>query len=210
MSKNARFWDRHALGYSKRKVTNEDAYQKKLEQARAYLTPTAEVFEFGCGTGTTALNLAEDAGHILAIDASLKMIEIARDKAVAQGKTNVTFAQGEIESFADQGKEYDVVMAHSILHLLKDHQSVLQQVHGLLKPDGVFISSTMCMKGVWPWLRVVVPLGRALGLLPLVRFLHPDALLADIQRAGFDIEVSWQPSRKEGLFVIARKKDPLS
>lgn len=208
MSKIARFWDRHAVGYSKRKVTNEDAYQKKLEQARAYLTPDAEVFEFGCGTGTTALNLADDAGHILAIDASQKMIEIAQGKARDQHKENVTFAQDEIESFVGLGKQFDVVMAHSILHLLKDRQTVLKQVHDLLKPDGVFISSTMCMKGVWPWLRIIVPLGHFFGLLPLVRFFRPDELLAEIQQAGFEVEVSWQPTLKEGLFVIARKKAP--
>ncbi|WP_417793436.1 class I SAM-dependent methyltransferase [Terasakiella pusilla] len=208
MSKIARFWDRHAVGYSKRKVTNEDAYQKKLEQARAYLTPDAEVFEFGCGTGTTALNLADDAGHILAIDASQKMIEIARGKARDQHKANVTFAQDEIESFVGLGKQFDVVMAHSILHLLKDRQTVLKQVHELLKPNGVLISSTMCMKGIWPWLRIIVPLGHFFGLLPLVRFFRPDELLADIQQAGFEIEVSWQPTLKEGLFVIARKKAP--
>ncbi|WP_417795003.1 class I SAM-dependent DNA methyltransferase [Terasakiella pusilla] len=208
MSKIARFWDRHAVGYSKRKVTNEDAYQKKLEQARAYLTPDAEVFEFGCGTGTTALNLADDAGHILAIDASQKMIEIAQGKARDQHKANVTFAQDEIESFVGLGKQFDVVMAHSILHLLKDRQTVLKQVHELLKPDGVFISSTMCMKGVWPWLRIIVPLGHFFGLLPLVRFFRPDELLAEIQQAGFEVEVSWQPTLKEGLFVIARKKAP--
>lgn len=58
MAHAACFWDRIADRCARKPVADEAAYQRKLEVTRGYLRPDMEVFEFGCGTGTTALHHA--------------------------------------------------------------------------------------------------------------------------------------------------------
>ena len=72
-----------ALGYSRRPVADEAAYQHKLEKTREYLTPEMSVFEFGCGTGTTGIHHAPYVKSVRAIDVSKNMIDIARGKAAS-------------------------------------------------------------------------------------------------------------------------------
>ena len=89
-----KFWDKIAERYSKKPVADEAAYQKKLEVTRSYFHFEMKVLEFGCGTGSTAIAHAPYVKHILAIDISSKMIEIARAKAAADKVKNVTFKSG--------------------------------------------------------------------------------------------------------------------
>ena len=96
MAQPSRFWDRHAKGYAKRPVADEAAYRKKLQVTQDYLEQDMEVLELACGTGTTAIHHAPFVKHILAVDISRKMIEIAQAKAVAENVENVTFEQSSI------------------------------------------------------------------------------------------------------------------
>jgi 2-polyprenyl-3-methyl-5-hydroxy-6-metoxy-1,4-benzoquinol methylase len=38
-----------------------------------------------------------------------------------------------------------VILAFHVLHLLEDTQEVVQRMHELLKPGGLFVSATACM-----------------------------------------------------------------
>ncbi len=163
------------------------------------------MLEFGCGTGTTALIHAPFVKHIRAVDLSAKMLEIAQAKADAAGIRNVTFEKSDIAPFSAPEASYDVVMAHSLLHLLEDKDAAIAKIFRLLKPGGYFVSSTICIGGQMPWLRVLLPIGRCLGLLPLVKFFTPDELAQSLTRAGFRIEHSWQPGKRKGVFIVARK-----
>lgn len=202
----SRFWDKIADRYAAKPVADEAAYQEKLRITREYLTPDSAVVEFGCGTGSTAIAHAPHAKSITATDVSARMIEIARDKAEAAGLSNVSFAQASIEEMAVPDASVDMVMGHSILHLVEDRHTVIDQVHTMLKPGGVFVSSTVCL-GTWKmaWFRVVGPIARMLGFFPLVRIFSADQLVKDIQRAGFEIEREWRPKDGVTLFVVARK-----
>lgn len=206
MSINVRFWDRLARRYARMSVRDPDAYERKLRRTRDYLTPDARVFEFGCGTGTTALKHAADAGHVTAIDCSKNMIEIARAKAAAEGVTNVRFEVASLEHMPEGDGPYDVVMAHNVLHLLEDRHAALARVHAMLRPGGVFVSSTVC--AAWaPWIfRAILKAGHAVRLLPLFNVLTEDQLRAEIAAAGFTIVEDWlPPGGKAALFLIARK-----
>ncbi|MEO9903779.1 class I SAM-dependent methyltransferase [Nisaea sp.] len=205
MANIARFWDRHAAGYAKRAVSDPEAYQHKLELTQRLLKPDMRVLEFGCGTGTTALHHAPYVKSIRAIDVSAKMLEIARAKAEEAGIANVSFEQSDIEGLSAEDGSYDLVMGHSILHLLEDRHAVIAKVWRLLKADGLFVTSTACIGGTMPWLKLILPVGNALGLLPKVAFIRPDELVGEFETAGFRIEQSWQPGPSKGLFIIARK-----
>ncbi|RAP42207.1 hypothetical protein BYZ73_05430 [Rhodovulum viride] len=207
MHVNARFWDRLAPRYARMQVRDPDAYERKLAMTRAFLGPEAQVFEFGCGTGTTALKHAPHAGHVTAIDCAPAMIGIARQKAAEAGIGNVEFRVGDLADMPDSPGAYDMVMAHNVLHLLPDRSGALARVRRMLKPGGVFVSSTACAAGAPRLFRWVAKAGHALGLLPLFNLLTADGLRAEIAAAGFEIVEDWRPEggRAPVLFLIARK-----
>jgi len=200
-----KFWDKHAAGYAKSPVRNEESYQKKLQITRSYLSPESVVFEFGCGTGTTSVHHAPFAKSILAIDISEKMLEIARDRAREKNVENIEFRQGSIEDFEEQDGSFDLVMGHSILHLLRDPQGAIDKVYRLLKPGGVFVSSTVCLGNRISLWRLILPPLSLVGIIPYVQVMSRQALENYFSNAGFDIDFQWEQRKKEAAFIIVRK-----
>jgi ubiquinone/menaquinone biosynthesis C-methylase UbiE len=205
VSPSAKFWDRIAERYSKKPVPDEAVYQKKLGTTRGYLEPHMEVLEFGCGTGSTAIAHAPYVKHILATDISAKMLDIARGKAAAAGIDNVTFQQATLDEVDLPDAAFDVVLGLSILHLLDDKEAAIDRVRRLLKPGGVFVSSTVCAGDTMRWIKPILPVGRRLGLMPYVSVFTSDDLVAGLTEAGFEIDHRWQPGRGKALFLVARK-----
>lgn len=199
------FWDKIADGYAKMPIADEAAYEKKLAKTREYLTPDSQLLEFACGTGGTAIKHAPFVKHIDAIDISAKMIEFCEQKRQATHVDNVSFKQDTIESLKAASGQYDVVMGMSILHLLEDKDFVIRKVYDLLKPGGVFISSTICLGDSMPFFRFIAPIGKLFGKMPLVRSLKVEPLQACMQAAGFEVEYRWQPTAKSAVFLIVRK-----
>ena len=204
MSRSKKFWDRIAKRYAKKPVGNEAAYQKKLAKTREHFRPGMEVLEIGCGTGSTAIAHAPYVGHIRATDISDKMIEIARGKAAAAGVRNVTFEALAVEDLDVASESVDAVLALSLLHLVEDREAVIARIHDMLRPGGIFVSNTVCLGDNMKWFRFVGPVGRWLGVFPLVRIIARSELEASLESAGFTIEHAWQPD-KTVVFIIARK-----
>lgn len=205
MHQSARFWDKVAKRYSRKPISDEVAYQKKLQVTREYLRPDMEVLEFGCGTGSTAIAHASYVKHILATDISPKMIEIAKDKADADDVENVSFKVATIEALDASDSSFDAVLGLSILHLLEDREAAIAKVHKLLRPGGVFVSNTVCLGDKMKWFRFIGPIGRVLGLMPLVRIFTRNELQESLIRAGFEIEYVWQPDEGHVVFIVARR-----
>ncbi len=201
------FWDRIADRYAAKPVADQAAYEHKLAVTADHLAPHQEVLEIGCGTGTTALHHAHRVRHLRAVDASPKMIEIARDKARAAGVDNVSFEVSTVEDLTPAPASVDVIMAHSILHLLQDWRGAIEKLNGMLRPGGVLVSSTACLGDSMGWFALIGPVGRALGVLPLVRVFKRDELRAAMEQAGFEIELQWAPKdgKSHAVFMVARK-----
>jgi len=205
MDQSAKFWDRIAKRYSKKPIADEAAYQKKLEITREYVRPDMEVLEFGCGTGSTALLHAPYVKHILATDISSKMIEIAQGKADAQNVENVTFRCTAIDTFSLPDQTLDAVLGLNILHLVENKDAVIAKIHKMLKPGGVFVTSTACIADMMRIFRVVVPVGRFLRLIPMVKVFSTKELQDSLTDAGFKIDYQWQPGKNKAVFMIAKK-----
>ena len=204
MSRSQKFWDRIAKRYAKKPVGNEAAYQEKLARTREYFRPDMEVLEIGCGTGSTAIAHAPYVAHIRATDISEKMIEIAKGKAAAADVQNVTFEALAVEDLDVASESVDAVLALSFLHLVEDKAAVIARIHGMLRPGGIFVSNTVCLGDNMKWFRFVGPIGRWLGLFPLVRIFTRNQLEESLASAGFEIEHAWQPD-KAVVFIIARR-----
>ena len=207
MDQSAKFWDRLAERYSKQPVADEAAYQKKLQVTRNYLRPNMEVLEFGCGTGSTAIAHAPFVKQMHGIDLSEKMVEIAQRKADAEHITNITFTRSSIDQFSPPDHALDAVLGLSVLHLLDDWEEVVAKVHKMLKPGGVFISSTACIGDSMKLLKVVLPIGRFLGLIPLVKVFTTRELEQALANSGFKIDYQWQPGKNKAVFIVATKAE---
>jgi ubiquinone/menaquinone biosynthesis C-methylase UbiE len=205
MEVSPRFWDKIAVRYSKRPIADETSYQKKLEKSQTYFRPDMELLEFGCGTGGTAIIHAPHVRRIRAIDISPRMIEIAEARAESANVENVEFEVQTIENLDAPDAAFDAILGLSIMHLLKDKDVVLKKVFRLLKPGGVFISSTVCMSDLASLVRYVVPIMQFFGRAPFVAFFDREELLGSIKAAGFEIDYDWRPGKRKAVFIVAKK-----
>jgi ubiquinone/menaquinone biosynthesis C-methylase UbiE len=207
----ARFWNRMAARYAKAPMRAPNAYETTLARVRAHLNPGDRVLELGCGTGTTAVRLADAVTSITATDIAGNMLDIARGRAAEAGVTNVTFAAADAEKVA-QGAPYDAVMAFNLLHLMPDRVATLGAIARDLRPGGLFVSKTVCLaEPGMSWkiraaLAVALPVLQAFGRAPRFARLTVAALEDEITAAGFDIvETGNYPEHPPSRLVIARK-----
>ena len=205
MDESTKFWDKTARRYAKKPIADEAAYQKKLLITREYFRPDMKVLELGCGTGSTAIAHAPYVDHIQAIDISSMMIEIAQSKAKAKGVTNVNFERSTIDDYSVPNQTYDAVLGLSILHLLDNKEAVIARVHRMLKPGGVFVTSTICLGDTMRFFKFIVPIGRFFGLMPLVKAFTFDVLAISLIDAGFKIDYQWQPGDGKAVFFVVRR-----
>ncbi|MCA0319195.1 MAG: class I SAM-dependent methyltransferase [Proteobacteria bacterium] len=206
---DARFWDRAARKYAADPIKDMAGYERTLDRARAYLTGNEAAYEFGCGTGTTALRLAPFVGRIVATDISPEMIAIARERVQADGCANAAFDVGTPDTAPWPDGAFDVAFGFNVLHLVAGREAALQGVHRLLKPGGLFISKTPCLKEINVLVRLAVPVMQAIGKAPYVAFLSAGDIEQMVSAAGFDIvERGRHASRGRDTrpFLVARRR----
>ncbi|MGK9234428.1 class I SAM-dependent methyltransferase [Inquilinus limosus] len=209
IANDARFWDRGASRYAAGPIADREGYERTLERTRHYLKAGDTVFEFGCGTGTTALRLASSVGRIVATDISGEMIAIARKRAEAEGCANAGFEVATPDAMLYPDGTFDAALGFNVLHLVAAREAALRGVHRLLKPGGVFVSKTPCLGEANPLMRVVLPLMQLVGKAPFVSFFDAEELEREIVAAGFEIiERGRHASRGKDLrpFLVARKR----
>ncbi len=207
MAESDKFWDKTASRYAKSPVSDEATYQKKLAETQRFFTPNMRILEFGCGTGTTAVHHAPHVRHIDAIDISENMLEIGRGKAREAGVENITFTRGTLTEFNAETASLDAVLGLNVIHLLPDRQAVIAEVVRILKPGGIFVSSTVCLGNSYlRFIKLAVPLGKLLGLMPDVFVLTETELATEVTNAGFVIERQWHHGKNGiAVFMVARK-----
>ena len=93
----------------------------------------------------------------------------------------------------------------SILHLLDNKEDTIAKVHKMLKPGGIFVTSTACIGDTMKFFKVVAPIGKFLGLMPLVKVFTTKELEDSLTNARFAIYYQWQPSKGKSVFIVAKK-----
>ncbi len=146
MNKSEKFWDSSASNYDKTEERFEYIHSKSRKNVRKHLKGSDVVLDYGCGTGTTSCELASQVKEIHAIDISSKMIEIAKEKADASDVENVSFVQADIFDERYKAELFDAVLTFNVLHTVPNPKNVMQRIHELLKPDGLVISVTPCLR----------------------------------------------------------------
>jgi ubiquinone/menaquinone biosynthesis C-methylase UbiE len=205
MDRSAGFWNILAKRYSRQAIADAAAYQQKLAKTQAYFEPDMAVLEIGCGTGGTAIIHAPHVKHIRAVDFSKNMIAIAKQRAAEAGVTNVDFAVQGIDAMDAETDAYDAVLALNVLHLVDDREDTIAKIRAMLKPGGVFVSSTATLGQLSRVLQPLLKLLSALRILPLMRLFSADEFIASVTAAGFTVEHEWRPDNSPSVFLIATK-----
>ena len=82
---------------------------------------------------------------------------------------------------------------------------MIARVYRMLRPDGVFVSSTACIGDMMKVFKLILPIGRFLGLIPTVKVFSIKDLEQSLTNAGFAIDYQWQPGKNKTVFIVARK-----
>ena len=216
MNKSEKFWDNSASKYDKTEGRFEYIHSKSRENARKHLKGSYVVLDYGCGTGTTSCELASQVKEIHAIDISSKMIEIAKEKADASNIENVSFVQADIFDERYKEESFDAILAYNVLHTVPNPQNVMQRIHELLKPEGLVISVTPCLREkmsllVSMQIRLVQILCK-IGIIPIpIRRVKSSELDDLIENGNFQI-IDTEKIYKgaSSYFFVAKKKGDLS
>jgi ubiquinone/menaquinone biosynthesis C-methylase UbiE len=146
ISKAEKFWDKQAKRYDLTERQFEQVNKEVNIKTRKYLHKNDNVLDFGCATGTKTIELARGAKHIHGLDISTEMIREATRKKDEANIMNISFSHGTLFDDDIERSSFDKIIAYAIIHLLEDSEKVIQRIHELLKPGGLFISITACMK----------------------------------------------------------------
>jgi SAM-dependent methyltransferase len=95
-----------------------------------------ELLEVGCGSGRMARLLAGRAHHVIGIDASAQMIELARARAT--GVPSLDFVCDDFMTHSFAGQEFNCVFTITTLHHL-EYGPALGRMKSLLAPGGTLI-----------------------------------------------------------------------
>ena len=114
---------------------------------------------------------------------------------------------GPMYTEAMQGYFIDMATAkkHKIDKMAQMKDAAIAKVHKMLKPGGLFISSTTCVGGLLKLLALITPITQRFGLLPLIRSFTVKQLEDSLIKAGFAIEYKWQPAKGKAVFIVAKK-----
>jgi 2-polyprenyl-3-methyl-5-hydroxy-6-metoxy-1,4-benzoquinol methylase len=146
INKAQRFWDKQAKKYDYSEKQFEPVLKDVIAKTKKYLDSNDNVLDFGCATGTKTLDIASAIKHIHGLDISAEMVKEATKKRREANIINCSFSQGTIFKDDLEKTSFDKIISFSVIHLLEDCEEVIQRIHELLKPGGLFISTTACFK----------------------------------------------------------------
>jgi ubiquinone/menaquinone biosynthesis C-methylase UbiE len=207
--KTETLWNNLAKGWDKPGVSLGENDIKMLEKTKTYLNDDSNVLDYGCATGSIAVELARQVKEVYGLDISSKMLEKAQSKAT--GKNNIKFIQGTIDDKRLQEESFDVITAFNILHLTADYRQAISRAGKLLKRGGYLVTETPCLgQNIFPNVLQNIPviiLSR-IGILQKLSIFSANKLRETISQAGFRlVELEYVSIRPLTVIFITARKD---
>ena len=111
------------------------------------------VVDLGSGAGNDAFiarRIVGEAGRVIGIDITEKMIGLAKNNAAKLGYKNVEFRHGDIDSMPLLTNKADVIVSNCVLNLVPNKHKVFSEIFRVLKPGGHFSISDIVIEGALP------------------------------------------------------------
>ncbi len=120
-----------------------------FEAEQALVTRAAEaslssvVLDLACGPGIYARRFARGSpqGHVVGVDLSAAMLEVARQRARAERLDNLFLVRADALRLPLRDAAFDVVNCCGALHLFRDLPAALAEVARVLRPGGRFTAA---------------------------------------------------------------------
>jgi ubiquinone/menaquinone biosynthesis C-methylase UbiE len=103
------------------------------------LKPGFHVLDYGCGPGSYVLPVSKaigSSGKLYALDINPLALEMVRKIAAKKKLKNVATIQSDCDTGLPD-EELDVVLLYDVFHGIADQNAVLNELHRVLKPNGV-------------------------------------------------------------------------
>src|SRR5512139_1682785 len=117
--KSETMWDKLASNWDTPGVSLGENDIKIIEKAKKYLNANAVILDYGCATGSIAIEMAGIVEEVHGIDLSSNMIEIAKRKAAERKIKSIDFRHATIFDESLKKESFDLILALSIVHLLE-------------------------------------------------------------------------------------------
>jgi 2-polyprenyl-6-hydroxyphenyl methylase/3-demethylubiquinone-9 3-methyltransferase len=149
------------------------------------------VLDIGCGGGLMCEPVAAWGAAVLGIDASAKLVEVARMHAALVGAP-VIYRHALAEDLAESGERFDVILNTEVVEHVLDVDRFLESCCRLLKPGGIMIVATL-NRTIKSLLFAKIAGEYLLKLLPRgthdwLRFIKPGELTEKLARCGVVVE----------------------
>lgn len=139
------YFDRIAGRYDSWYQTKVGQYVDRTEKRLVFSLLTkhsGKALDLGCGTGNYTLELKKRGFDVIGLDASERMVEIARQKGA-----NCIVGNAYSLPFPDES--FDLVMSITMFEFLHRPEEVVREIHRVLKPGGEVIIGTMNGRSTW-------------------------------------------------------------
>jgi 2-polyprenyl-3-methyl-5-hydroxy-6-metoxy-1,4-benzoquinol methylase len=204
MNKFEKFFDKVS---SKSKPESNQTASKVIESSKEFLEKGNYVLDFGCGSGAITNKLSKVAKSIDAIDISSGMLEFAKKQAEKDSIANINYIQASIFDERFEDEKYDAILAFNVLHYIEDLPRLIERINTLLKPNGIFVSSTACLKEKRSLVGYLVLLLTKIGMMPKIFFYKKNELEALITNGNFEMLKSEKLSKLPEYFIVTGKRE---
>lgn len=172
-------------------VVAQVAAQFGLDRAAAQPFAGLRVLDIGCGGGLMAEPMARLGASVVGADAAPGNIAVAALHAQEQG-LGIDYRNTTAESLLDEGARFDVVLALEIVEHVADPAGFVATCHGLLRPGGMLVLSTL-NRTARSFAAAIVGAEWVMRWLPKgthdwSRFITPDELADMARGAGLQVE----------------------
>lgn len=153
------------IGYRARK-------QILLKSADTAPSEKARLLDVGCGPGVLSRELLDLGWNVDGLDASEKMIFLARDRVKDHRRhEQIAFRTGDVESLSFADDTFEMIIASGLIEYLEEPERALAEFDRVLKPGGLLLLTVPAKRLTYnhfltflrPLLRLI---GRRGGALP--------------------------------------------
>jgi SAM-dependent methyltransferase len=190
--------------------------QAMVQQAR--ISASDDVVDVACGTGNAALLAAARGARVIGVDGAARLLQIARDRAQAQGLV-LELRDGDLLALPVDDAAADAVLSVFGVIFAQDPDAAMREVRRIVRPSGRVLISAWIPAG--PIDAMLTAMGRIIGRVSAVRppprfpWSDPEAVASVAAQAGFVLDSTTRAELAIGAaspeaYVLAGQQHPMA